>query len=212
MSTVSTEHVLVVPTSLFHELGYVQGFSRDVERYRSVLLEPENTSYRPRREMEEDPTFKQLIPYVIFRYQDSNGATHLFQYTRGSGQGESRLHSKKSIGIGGHISSVDTGRADRDPYQEGMQRELDEEVQIDTAFDMQCVGLINDDETEVGRVHLGIVHICDVAEPRVTPREEEIAEAGFVPVSELLKEKDSFESWSAICLEALFPSSPKAPE
>jgi predicted NUDIX family phosphoesterase len=107
MSTVSTEHVLVVPTTLFHELGYVQGFSKDVDRYRGVLLDPANISYRPRSEMEEDPSFKQLIPYVIFRHQDDQGGIHLFQYTRGKGQGESRLHSKKSIGIGGHISSVD---------------------------------------------------------------------------------------------------------
>jgi predicted NUDIX family phosphoesterase len=89
-----------------------------------------------------------------------------------------------------------------------MQRELDEEVQIDTAFDMQCVGMINDDETEVGRVHLGIVHICDVAEPRVAPREKEIAEAGFRTLAELFQELDRFESWSSICLQALFsPSS-----
>jgi predicted NUDIX family phosphoesterase len=208
MSTVSTEHVLVVPTTLFHELGYVQGFSKDVDRYRGVLLDPANISYRPRSEMEEDPSFKQLIPYVIFRHQDDQGGIHLFQYTRGKGQGESRLHSKKSIGIGGHISSVDATQVDADPYSQGMQRELDEEVQIDTAFDMQCVGMINDDETEVGRVHLGIVHICDVAEPRVAPREKEIAEAGFRTLAELFQELDRFESWSSICLQALFsPSS-----
>lgn len=208
MSTVSTEHVLVVPTQLFHALGYVQGFSKEVDRYRDVLLDPANTSYRSRSEMEEDPSFKQLIPYVIFRHQDEEGGIHVFQYTRGKGQGESRLHSKKSIGIGGHISSVDANQKDADPYREGMQRELDEEVRIDTAFDMQCVGMINDDETEVGRVHLGIVHICDVAEPRVTPRETEIAAASFQPVEQLFKELERFESWSSICLEALFsPSS-----
>ena len=58
---------------------------------------------------------------------------------------------------------------------------------MDTAYDMKCIGLINDDETDVGQVHLGIVHICDVAEPRVTPRESEILDSGFRPVAELLE-------------------------
>ena len=204
MSTVKMEHVLVVPTQLFHEIGHVQGFTENVQPYLDILLDTDNTSYRPRNAMEEDPSFKQLIPYVIFRYRTDAGKTQLFQYTRGGGQGESRLHQKRSIGIGGHISSVDAVRKDADPYQQGMQREMDEEVQVDTAYDMTCLGLINDDETEVGRVHLGIVHICDVAEPRVTPRESEILESGFRPVSELLEDMDGFETWSSICLQALF--------
>ena len=204
MSTVEMEHVLVVPTRLFHEIGHVQGFTENVQPYLDVLLKPDNISYRPRSEMEQDPTFKQLIPYVIFRYSDAEGLVQLFQYRRGGGQGESRLHQKRSVGIGGHISSVDAARGDIDPYQQGMQRELDEEVQVDTAYDMKCIGLINDDETDVGQVHLGIVHICDVAEPRVTPRESEILDAGFRPVAELLEDMDGFETWSSICLQALF--------
>ena len=99
---------------------------------------------------------------------------------------------------------MDAARQDADPYQQGMQRELDEEVQVDTAYDMKCVGLINDDETEVGRVHLGIVHICDVAEPRVSSRETDIVDAGFRPVDQLLGDMDGFETWSSICLQALF--------
>ena len=209
MSTVEMEHVLVVPTRLFHEIGHVQGFTEEVQPYLDVLLKPNNISYRPRSEMEEDPSFKQLIPYVIFRYSDAEGGVQLFQYRRGGGQGESRLHQKRSIGIGGHISSVDAARDDIDPYQQGMQRELDEEVQVDTAYDMKCLGLINDDQTEVGQVHLGIVHICDVAEPRVTPRESEMLDCGFRPVSELLGELEGFESWSSICLEALFGDAEK---
>src|SRR5947207_2131869 len=107
MSLVQTEQVLVVPTRLFHRLGYFQGFSSDVGRYVDELLNAANTSYRPRSEMEENPDFKQLIPYVIFRYQDSAGQVQLFQYTRGKGMGESRLHSKRSVGVGGHISIDD---------------------------------------------------------------------------------------------------------
>ncbi len=205
MSTVETEQVLVVPTEVFHRLGHFQGFSRDCERYRDGLLRPELMSYRPRAEMEEDPSFKQLIPYVIFRHRDAAGRTTIFQYTRGKGQGEGRLHHKRSIGIGGHICSDDAAAADSPSvYDEGLRRELEEEVQIDTPYTASCVGMINDDLSEVGKVHLGIVHVFDVERPAVLSRESDIIQAGFRPVEELLAELEGFETWSKICLEALF--------
>jgi len=208
VTQVHTECVLVVPTALFHELGHFQGFSRDVDRYLERLLDPRHTSYRPRHEVEEDPSFKQLIPYVIFRHRDAAGRTHLFQYTRGKGQGEGRLHSKNSVGIGGHISADDgalgeSGHAAA-AYEEGMRRELAEEVTIAARCTERCVGLINDDETEVGKVHLGVVHIFDVDLPDVRPLEEDICEAGFRPLDEILADTSRFETWSAICLKALF--------
>ena len=112
--------------------------------------------------------------------------------------------AKKSVGIGGHISQEDGEALDSDPYHDGMARELQEEVVIDTTFEIKLVGLINDDETEVGKVHLGIVHICDVAEPNVKSNEAEIEGNGFQPVQSLLANLDGFETWSAICLKALF--------
>jgi predicted NUDIX family phosphoesterase len=204
VSIVETERVLVVPTEIFHRLGHFQGFSTDVDRYLEELLSPEHISYRPRSEMEQDPSFKQLIPYVIFRHTDADGEQSVFQYTRGGGGGEGRLHSKRSVGIGGHISSVDTESTDLHPYEEGMRRELEEEVAINTDYRAQCVGLINDDETEVGTVHLGVVHIFDVDSPQVEPRESEIIDTGFRPIETLLADLEGFETWSSICLEALF--------
>ena len=205
MAEVLTERVLVVPTELFHRLGYFQGFTSDVDRYLEALFRPEHVSYRPRHQVEEDPGFKQLIPYVIFRHCDATGRQTVFQYTRGTGQGEGRLHSKRSVGIGGHISAVDAeADATGDPYQEGMRRELDEEVVIDTPYTAHCVGLINDDQTEVGRVHLGVVHRFDVERPEVRPRESEIIESGFRPVEEILADLSGFETWSEICMRALF--------
>jgi predicted NUDIX family phosphoesterase len=201
MSLVKTEHILVIPTQLFRELGYFQGFSPNVACYRDTLFDPLHTSYRPRDEMESDPTFKQLIPYVIFRWTEG-ARVHLFQYQRGKGQGESRLHRLRSIGVGGHISTLDA--TEQRPYEEGMRRELDEELVIDTEYQSRCVGLINDDRNEVGQVHLGIVHICDVATPRVEAREPDLLDAGFRPVDELIRNIDEFETWSQICLTALF--------
>jgi predicted NUDIX family phosphoesterase len=203
-TNVSTEQVLVVSTKLFHTLGHFQGFSADTGTYLDELLNAANTSYRPRSEMEEDTSFKQLIPYVIIRRIDGDTTT-IFEYTRGKGQGEKRLHAKRSVGIGGHISSDDeAAETSLHPYEEGMRRELDEEVIIDTPYTQKCVGLINDDETPVGQVHLGVVHILDVESPNVRPREEDILDCGFRPVQELLDNLDGFETWSQICLKALF--------
>ncbi|MEZ6093023.1 MAG: phosphoesterase [Pirellulaceae bacterium] len=202
METTQVEHVLVVPTNLFHDLGYFQGFNVEVDRYLNDLLALENISYRPRDEMETDPSFKQLIPYCLFRHTDEDGIVHLFQYTRGKGQGESRLHAKQSVGIGGHISTDDG--LGTEAYTEGMQRELEEEVIINTTFEQRCVGLINDDESEVGRVHLGVVHIFDVQTQDIEPREADIIFAGFKPVEEILTELDNYETWSQFCVRALF--------
>ncbi len=88
MSVVQTEQILVVPTELFHKLGHFQGFSPDVNCYLDELLKAEHVSYRPRDEVEQDPGFKQLIPYCIFRHRDADGQQTVFQYTRGTGQGE----------------------------------------------------------------------------------------------------------------------------
>ncbi len=210
MPEVQTERVLVVPTELFHRLGHFQGFTAEVDRYLGELLSCTHTSYRPRGQVEADPGFKQLIPYVIFRHTDDRGRETVFQYTRGSGQGEGRLHRKHSVGIGGHISAADVpaasarGNGDGSPYEEGMRRELQEEVVIDTPYTARCVGLINDDQTEVGSVHLGVVYIFDVQRPAVRPNETEIIESGFRPVEEILADMTGFETWSEICMRALF--------
>ena len=209
MAHVESECVLVVPTGRFHGVGLFQGFSSEVEKYLEALCSADHTSYRPRSEVEQDPSYKQLIPYVILRSRDDQGRDVVFQYTRGKGQGESRLHSKKSVGIGGHISAVDHSDesgtdAANAAYAEGMRRELAEEVVIDSPYTEQCVGLINDDSTEVGSVHLGVVHIFNLDHPAVRPLETDIAEAEFQPIEAIMAEIDRYESWSQICLRALF--------
>ena len=197
----TVEHVLVVPTLLFHEIGYFQGFTGDVGRYVDTLLDPLHTSYRPRDEVEEDPSYKQLIPYCVFRH---NG--RIFNYKRGNSQGEARLHAKRSVGIGGHISAIDD--AAESAYDEGMRREIDEEVFVETTYTSRCIGLINDDETEVGKVHLGIVHQFDLDEPKVRPRESSIIETGFDDPGDLSARSDEFETWSQICLKHLIETGP----
>ena len=183
----TVEHVLVVPTLLFHELGHFQGFHEHVEPYLRTLLDPVHTLYLPRDVAEKDPSYKQLIPYCIFRCGDL-----IFGYTRGTAQGETRLHAKRSIGVGGHISTVDRD-ASSEPYLAGMERELEEEIEIETGYTEELAVLINDDTTEVGKVHLGIVHIFDVDEPQVRPREKSMINSGFFSLEELVRDRDQFE-------------------
>lgn len=209
----SEEHVLVVPTQTFRDLGYFEGFCDRVSDYLPVLLDSANTSYQPRSKMEADPSFKQLIPYVVFRHVDEAGVPRYFHYTRGSGQGEQRLHAKRSVGVGGHISLVDA--AHPDAYQAGARRELAEEIEFHDAggSDREAadpsgglgsvVGLINDDSNEVGRVHLGVVHVVDLVEPWIRAREKDLLEANFSDSGRLLEWFDQFETWSQIALRHL---------
>ncbi len=194
----AVEQILVVPTLLFHEVGHFQGFHTNVEPYMKTLLDPAHTSYRPRDEMEQDPSYKQLIPYCIFM---SDG--QVFNYRRGTDQGEARLHSKRSIGVGGHISTLDISDDDH-AYILGMKREIEEEVHIEADYQQRLIGMLNDDLTEVGRVHLGIVHLFEVDQPKVFPREASMIETRFSSPADLLNDLDQFETWSRICLEALF--------
>ena len=196
-TTTPVEHVLVVPTLLFHEIGVFQGFNSDTGRYLKTLLDPVHTIYLARPDAEEDPSYKQLIPYCLFRHGDL-----IFHYTRGTKQGEARLHAKKSVGVGGHISTLDRD-SQQETYLAGMERELDEEVSIETGYREQLIGLLNDDSNDVGKVHLGVVHVFDLDKPQVLPREESMIDAGFAPLSQLVEEIDSFETWSQICLKFL---------
>lgn len=203
MSSLPQEDVLVVPRSVLEQAGLFQGFCRDVEKYLPILLNPNQTRWMPREKAEEDPSFKQLIPYCLLAWSDPAGATQYFSYTRGGGQGEARLRTKRSIGVGGHIASTDGEHGDNASYEAGMLRELEEEVAISGDFTSRCVGLINDDATPVGSVHLGIVHVFDLQSPQVVSREADLLECGFQSSQDLVADRKQFETWSQIALEAI---------
>ena len=204
MSQTSNERVLVVPASELDRLGRFQGFRADAERYLSALLTPGLMTYRPRSEVEDDPSWKQIIPYVVLRAGDA-----VFSYTRGKSQGEARLHRLRSLGVGGHVAEDDAdGRATLDAYEMALRRELDEEVEIRSAGSIRRVGLINDDSNPVGRVHLGVVHLYDLREPAVAPREAGLSDAEFLPLPRVRDLRDQFETWSQICIDALLGAGP----
>jgi predicted NUDIX family phosphoesterase len=195
------ELVLAVPTAGLWGLGEIQGVKVGGTAWLEYVFEPRHSRFLPRAAAEEDPTWKQIIPYVVLACDDK-----VFCYRRGQRSSETRLRTLRSVGLGGHIRHSDDSLFSVPgwpAYQAALQRELEEEVELQAPIRRQrLVGLINDDATPVGRVHLGLIHIFDLAEPRVRAREQKIAGAQFAPVAKLQTETDEFESWSALCLAA----------
>jgi predicted NUDIX family phosphoesterase len=200
MSNPPNENVLVIRRSLFDELGSFQGLSFEPEKYLKAILSRGSNFFLPRPEAEDDPAYKQIIPYALIAF----GKTVL-HYVRGKKAGEQRLVAKGSIGIGGHMNETDESlfALDEHAYHAGVEREVNEEIKIDTPFEDRIVALLNDDSTEVGRVHLGIVHIFKLKEPNVQKREAMITGLAFLAKEELMARRQSLESWSQICLDSL---------
>ena len=194
------ENVLVVRRSLFDELGSFHGLNFEPARYLDALLSRGNNFFLPRAQAENDPTHKQIIPYALIVHED-----RVLHYVRGKNAGEQRLVAKGSIGIGGHMNDTDESLFawDENAYRAGVEREVNEEIDIQTTFEDRIVALLNDDTTEVGQVHLGIVHVFRLAEPKVQKREAMITNLSFLTRDELLARRDNLETWSQLCVDSL---------
>ena len=194
------ENILVIRRSLFDELGSFHGLNFEPEKYLKATLSRGSNFFIPRPEAESNPAYKQIIPYALIVFQNT-----VLHYVRGKKAGEQRLIAKGSIGIGGHMNETDESlfAMDQEAYRAGVEREVNEEIKIDTPFEDQIVALLNDDSTEVGRVHLGIVHIFKLQEPKVQKREAMITGLTFLTKKELTKRRESLESWSQICVDSL---------
>ena len=192
------ERVLCFERKLLEDLGVFQGLSLDVDKYLPVVTASANIVYRNRSEAELDRRFKQLIPYVLVI---CNGK--ILRYRRGKGGGEKRLHGLYSVGVGGHISEEDNGLFSKAVgYHDSMRRELMEEVAIDEASRDAMVALINDDATDVGYVHFGVVHVLQVPSESAASSRGIVAPE-FVPIADATKDLAEYESWSRFCLEQL---------
>ena len=196
------ENVLVIKRELFDELGGFQGLNFEPRKYLDAILSRGNNFFLPRAQAEKDPSYKQIIPYVLLTHGDD-----VLHYIRGKKAGEQRLVAKGSIGIGGHMNQEDellfNYALDEGAYREGVEREIAEEIKIETKFEDRIVALLNDDSNEVGQVHLGVVHIFRLAAPKVEKREAMITSLAFLPKAELLARRETLETWSQICLDSL---------
>ena len=194
------EMVLVVRRSLLEDLGLFQGLCFEVERYLPALLSRENNFFMRRAAAEEDPSFKQIIPYVLLVHEG-----RVLHYVRGKKAGEKRLVAKGSIGIGGHMNNEDEDLFtwDMDAYMEGVRREVTEELNLEAGFENRIAALLNDDSNEVGKVHLGVVHVFHLDSDKVFKREAMITSLGLLNREELLARRDKLETWSQICVDSL---------
>jgi len=197
-----SENILVIKRSLFDELGAFQGLNFEPARYLETILARGNNYFLPRSEAENDPRHKQIIPYVLVAC-----GKNVLHYVRGKKAGEQRLVAKGSIGIGGHMSEVGDRflwhATDEETYRAGVEREVNEEIKFDSKFEDRIVAILNDDTTEVGRVHLGIVHVFKLTEAKVEKGEAMITNLEFLSREELLKRRDTLETWSQLCVDQL---------
>lgn len=194
------ERILVIKRSLFDELGAFEGLNFDVGHYLPAILSEDHNFFMARSVAEDDPTHKQIIPYAIFHH-----AGQFLHYVRGGKSGEQRLALKGSIGIGGHINDEDApGSSLREEvYIAGVDREINEELKIDTGYRQKIVALLNHDADDVGKVHLGVVHLFDLESDAVASNEEHICDPAFLDPADLRDRHDRLEGWSQICVENL---------
>ncbi|MGA1979110.1 MAG: hypothetical protein ABSG99_00885 [Sedimentisphaerales bacterium] len=197
------EQVLVIERKVLEQVGMFNGLTFDVDRYLYKIFAPGVPRFIPRSKAEKDPSYKQLIPYVIMAHDG-----RYLSYVRGKRAGETRLLGLRSIGIGGHINPID---ADNSPlfaylyenYLTAVEREVAEEVSVETTHTDRVVALLNDDSTEVGSVHLGAVHYWLLDAPKVNKREQMITQMAFMTAAELQQVRDTMETWSQICFDGL---------
>jgi predicted NUDIX family phosphoesterase len=206
MSKYDGEQVLVVPRALLDGIGAFEGIRTEgLDLAVGRLLDSANHTFMDRAAAEEDPGFKQLIPYCIFRCGD-----RILHYTRGKAGGESRLHAKISVGVGGHVNPIDTGggRTGPEAYHSAVTREIEEELNLPGSHEHSIIALLNDESNPVGQVHLGIVHLVDLPSDAVSSREDALLDLGFTPLADLNGPLfDRLETWSQFCIRHLSETS-----
>ena len=190
-----TEHVLVVRREDIFPDGAWHGFvDEGLERCQKVVRE--GSFFMPRAEVEEDPGYQQVIPYVVFRHQD-----RYFLTRRLRASSERRLRQQYSLGIGGHINPGDLSGGD--PISDGLKREWEEEVDYRGTFEARLLGLINEDSSPVSRVHLGVVFLVDGDRPEIAIRETDKLSGELLTLDEMRIFYLGMESWSQIVYDRL---------
>jgi predicted NUDIX family phosphoesterase len=153
-----------------------------------------------REQAEQDPSHKQLIPYVVVRDR-SGPVERVFLMERTDAGGDPRLHRRATIGVGGHLNPVDDGP---DPLAAGLRREWSEELAAGWEPEFEPIGLLNDDRNPVGSVHLGVVFEVEAAGRDLDVREHAKLSGRMVTVADLAGAWDRMETWSQLVAEAIW--------
>jgi predicted NUDIX family phosphoesterase len=190
------ELVLVVPReAVIDGDGWLGVRTDGVERFLAAV--DRAGRFEPRAAMEADPGFKQIIPYLVLR----DGARY-FLMRRTRAGGDARLHDRWSIGVGGHLNPGDGDLLG------GLRREWAEELVADFVPEFRLIGLLNDDTTEVGQVHLGAVYVADAGGQSVTIRETNKLSGRFATSDEVAAVADDLETWSRLVFDAIEQEAP----
>ncbi len=193
--TVATEQVLVVRRDDIFPDGAWHGFvTEDLGRLEKVIRE--HHAFKPRAEVENDPTFQQIIPYVVFRHGDRYFLTHRLRASS-----EKRLRKQYSLGVGGHINPGDLDAGD--PIVDGLKREWEEEVVYEGRFEASLLGFLNEDSSPVSKVHLGVVFLVDGDTPNISIRETDKLAGELLTLEEMRMYYLAMESWSQIVYDRL---------
>jgi predicted NUDIX family phosphoesterase len=190
-----SERVLCVPREELFRQGEWDGFVDDrLDEVQRLIRE--RSCFMPRREVEEDPGYQQVIPYVVFRHGDRYLLTK-----RLKASSEKRLRHLYSLGVGGHINPEDV--ANGDPVLDGMRREWEEEVAYAGRVEARLLGLIHEESAPVGRVHLGVVFLVDGDTPDIAIRETEKLSGELLTLDQMRIHYLEMESWSQIVYDRL---------
>jgi len=185
------EQVLVVPRkALVPGVGWLGIRQTDLAEALAVVAS--QGRFMRRGDAEDDPAFKQVIPYLVLR-----DGERWFLMRRTRAGGDARLHDLWSIGVGGHLNPGDGD------VEGGLRREWHEEIAADFVPDFAALGLLNDDTTPVGRVHIGFVFTADAAGRVVTIREIDKLEGVFATTERVAQVRDDLETWSRLAFDAL---------
>jgi predicted NUDIX family phosphoesterase len=199
MRQVAAEQVLVVRREDMFPDGAWHGFvSENLDRHQHVIRE--RHFFKPRSEVENDPSFQQIIPYVVFRQGDRYFLTHRLRASS-----EKRLRKQYSLGVGGHINPGDLEGGD--PILDGLKREWSEEVIYEGRFEARMLGLLNEDSSPVSKVHLGVVFLVDGDTPDIRIRETEKLAGELMTLEEMRVYYLAMESWSQIVYDRLVAQS-----
>jgi predicted NUDIX family phosphoesterase len=195
MSIELQEKVLVVPSEIINSLC-PKAFSRNTEGVTAAAVK--NAQFLARSTAETDFNFKQIIPYVLVRHEN-----RYVLMRRTTKQTEARLHDKYSIGVGGHINDQDMAKGIENIIHHGMRREIEEEMTIKNEQSCELVGVINDNSSEVSKVHMGLVYILTTGSPDFEIAEKDKYTANWATVEEMLSVYDKMESWTQIVYDNL---------